>query len=404
MSDSVPAVEESSSAKRFVPSLMLAVFGTGMIDVLGSLFLVDIAKAFFGSSSPASVGAASQILTFSSAAAVVSGLLTGGLSVRFKHKSLLLLGALCITIGAIGCFLAPSFLFMAIFYPFDGIGTIIVGSMAFSLVGELLPLERRAKAVGWIVAAAILAAAIGFPVAGFIAGIAGWRSYLLLYVLPISVVAFALALLSIPFLPHKQQNALKKEAYLSSFKQVLLNKSAAACLFGNMFLSAAGVWSFFAASFWRQQFGQTQLFVGVITFGITSVYAIGALVGGRLVNRVGRKRLAVLTWALRGLFIAAIVFMPDFWTAFTMSMIATLIGGIGLTSGSSLNLEQAPKSRGTMMSMVAMFGSLGSVLGAAAGGVALGQFGYQVLGVTFGAFGVVAASVIYVLAKDPCIR
>ncbi len=110
--------ENRPVGKRFVSSLALANFGTGMLDVIASLFLVDIALTFFGSSSNSAVGAASQIVAFSSAAAVIFGVLNGVLSVRFRHKSLLLFGALCITIGAIGCFLAPSFLFIQIFLHF----------------------------------------------------------------------------------------------------------------------------------------------------------------------------------------------------------------------------------------------------------------------------------------------
>ena len=36
--------------RRFIFSLALAVFGTSMLDVLSSLFLVDLAKTFLGSS------------------------------------------------------------------------------------------------------------------------------------------------------------------------------------------------------------------------------------------------------------------------------------------------------------------------------------------------------------------
>ena len=402
MSEGAFAGEKVPVKRRFVPSLALAFFGTGMLDVVASLFLVDIALAFFGSSDKAAIGTASQIVAFSSAAAVTFGLLNGFLSIRFKHKSLLLFGALCIVVGAVGSFFAPSFFFLQIFYPLDGIGTIVVGAMAFALIGGILPLENRPRAISWVVAGAILSSAIGFPVAGFIAGIAGWRSFLLWYVLPISVVALALAFFSIPLVPAKQQAEVGRGAYLSSFKQVLLNKSAVACLVGNMFLSAAGVWSFFAATFWRLQFLLSVQSVAVLTLGVVLVYALGSLIGGRLVNRVGRKRLVVSTWLLRGVLIAAIVFMPEFWTALAMSFLATLVGGFAVAAGPSLSIEQAPKSRGTMMSVSGVFGSLGATLGVSAGGLALSQFGYQLLGLTFGVFGVAAASIIYFLAKDPC--
>jgi predicted MFS family arabinose efflux permease len=390
---------EKTIQKRFIPSLMLALFATGMLDVLASLFLMDISASFLGSTSKSALGTASLIVTVSSAAAVATGLLNGFLSIRIKHKTLLLFGALCIVIGSIGCFLAPNFTAMVIFYPFDGVGTIIVSSMAFTLVGESLPLNKRAKEIGWVTAGAIMASAIGFPVAGFIASIAGWKSYLLWYSLPISIVALFLAFFSVP---HKRIETQSKESIKESFKQVWLNKSATACLIGNMLINAAGIWSFYAATFWRQQFSISVQNVGVITLVVVLIYALGSIVGGQLVNRVGRKRLTVASWIGRGLLIAAIVFMPSFWTAFAMSAFATFIGGIAIASGLSLNLEQAPKSRGTMMSMGAVFSAVGATLGVSAGGLALGQSGFQTLGLTFGVFGVASAVIIFFLAKEPC--
>jgi len=252
------------------------------------------------------------------------------------------------------------------------------------------------------VAGAILSSAIGFPVAGFIGGVAGWRSYLSWYVLPISVAALALAYFSIPKETSKPRNAIGKSTYLSSFKQVLLNKSALACAIGNMFLHAAGVWSFFAAAFWIKTFQLTIQNVGILTLVMTLSYAMGSLIGGQLMNRVGRKRMVVPTFLLRGVLIGLIVFMPSFWAALAMSFAATFVGGLAVASGPSLSLEQVPLSRGTMMSISGVFGSLGVTFGASVGALALGQFGYQMMGITFGLFGVVAALVIFFAAKDPC--
>jgi predicted MFS family arabinose efflux permease len=393
---------EKPLGRKFVFSLALVFFGTSMLDVLASLFLVDLAKAFLGSTSLVSIAIVSQIVTISSIVAVVFGVLNGFLSVKVNHKNLLLFGGLCIVVGALGCFFAPSFLFLEIFYPFDGIGTIIVGAMAFTLIGESLPLEKRASSIGWVTSAAIFSSGVGFAWAGFIGSIAGWRSYLLWYVIPISFVALALVYFVVPKTINLQKQATaKSQNYLGSFKEVLLNKSAAACLFGNLFITAAGIWSFFAATFWRKQFLIPIQTVGLITLAVVLVYAVGSIIGGRIVNKSGRKRLVVLSWAGRGVLIAAIVFMPTFSSAFLMSAVATFIGGIAVASGNSLYLEQAPKSRGTMMSIAGVFASIGASVGVAVGGLALSAFGFQMLGLTFGVFGVASAAVILLLAKDP---
>jgi predicted MFS family arabinose efflux permease len=393
-------VVERPLGKRFIFSLALAVFGTCMLDILSSLFLVDLAKTFLGASNLINLAIVSQIITFSSIAAITFGVLNGFLSVRVKHRTLLFFGALCIVIGAVGCLLAPNLLFLQIFYPFDGIGTIIVGAMAFTLIGDSLPLEKRAKAIGVVTSSGIVSFAIGFAIAGFGASIGGYHSYLAWYVLPVSLIALFAAYFFVP--KNLQQVAVVKQSFSESFKQVFLNKSATACLLGNMFLTAAGVWSIFAATFWRKNYSLSIEVVALITVAVTLVYALGGFMGGRLVDRFGRKRFVVYSWFTRGVLIAAIVFMPDVYSALFMSFVATLIGGFAVTGSHNLIVEQVPKSRGTMMSINGVFASIGVTIGATCAGLALTQ-GFQMLGLTLGILAIIAALIILFLAKEPCI-
>ncbi len=386
--------------RRFIFSLAFAFFGTSMLDVLSSLFLVDLAKTFFGSSDLIYLAVISQIVTISSIAAILFGVLNGFLSVRVKHSTLLLFGVLCIVIGAVGCLLAPNLLFLQIFYPFDGVGTIIVGAMAFTLIGESIPLEKRAKSIGAVTSAGILSTAIGFAIAGYGANIGGYHSYLAWYVLPVSLAALFLAYLLIP--KNLQQDTIKKQSFSASFRQVFLNRSAGACLIGNMFLTAAGVWSFFAATFWRKYYSLPIEVVAWITVAVVLTYALGGFMGGRIVNRVGRKRFVVYNWFLRGLLIAAIVFMPDVYSALFVSFVATFFGGFAVTGGHSLIVEQAPKSRGTMMSLSGVFASIGVTIGTVVGGLALTQ-SFQILGLTLGFFAVISALIVLFVAKEPCL-
>ena len=394
-------VSERRLGKRFVLSLALAFFGSGMLDVLASLFLVDIAKTFLGDSSLLSIAVVSQIVTLSSIAAVSFGLLNGFLSVKVDHKKLLLVGILLIIVGTVGCLLAPSLLYMGIFYPLDGAGTIIVSSMAFTLIGESLPLDRRAKSIGIVTAGGIFSSAIGFAVAGYIAVVGGWRSYLLWYVLPISLIALGLVYLSVPPEKRSEETIAEGATFLSAFKEVLINKSAAACLVGYTFMGIAAMWAFFAATFWINQFHIAIEYVGIISLTTIVAHAVGTLVGGRVVDTLGRKPVAITSWAARGLLVASIAFMPDFWSAFVITCVFMLVGGIGVTSGHCLNLEQVRKFRGTMMSLSQVFAYAGASLGAAIGGLILGVYGFLFLGMVFGLMNVFAASVVFFFAKDP---
>ncbi len=395
-----PLVSEKRIGRQFVFSLALAVFGTGMLDVLSSLFLIDIANTFLGDSSLSSIAIVSQVVTISSIAAVVFGVLNGFLSVRVNHKKLLLLGVLLIIIGTVGCYLSPSLVYMGIFYPFDGAGTIIVSAMAFTLVGESLPFEKRGKSIGIVTAGGVISSAAGFAVAGYIVAFGGWRSYLLWYVLPISLIAIGLAYASIPSEQRKNQS-LEKDSLLSGFKEVLTNKSAAACLFSYTLGGVAAMWAFFAATFWMKQFYIEIQYVGLISLVTILLHAAGNIIGGRIIDFFGRKPLAVTSWTTRGLLLGAIVFMPDFWSALAMSCIFMFVAGISVISGHCLNVEQVHKSKGTMMSLSMVFGYLGASLGAAFGALVLGLYGFQGLAITFGSLNLAGAITFLFFARDP---
>jgi predicted MFS family arabinose efflux permease len=386
--------------RTFIFSLSLALFGTSMLDVLSSLFLVDLATTFLGDSSRVSIAIVSQIVTISSIAAMTFGVLSGFLSVKVNHKTLLLFGALCIVIGTVGCLFAPNLLFLQIFYPFDGIGTIIVSAMCFTIIGETLPLEKRAKSIGVLTSMWVTSTAIGFALAGYFANVGGWRLYLNWYVLPVAIIAVFLAFFIIPKnLPN--QTTLPRRSFRKSFKDVLLSKSATTCLIGNMFLTAGGTWSFFAATFWRQKYLLPVEVVALITVGVTMIYALGGFLGGQLIDKVGRKRFVVASWIIRGLLILSIVLMPTVWTALLMSIIATFVGGLATTGGHTLFLEQAPNSRGTMMSIAAVFASIGVSLGVALGGLALTN-GFEMLGISLGILTVTSAIIMLLFSKDKC--
>jgi predicted MFS family arabinose efflux permease len=366
-----------------------------------TLVTVDIAMTFFGNAQPAALGAAAQISTVNSAAVVVFALLMGVLAVRFKHKSLLLVGMLLVVISAIGSFLAPTFLLMQIFYALEGGGTAMVGIMGITLVGDLLPLQKKAKAVSYLVAVISLATLVGTPVIGFITKVEGWRFNFLWFVLPVSVVGLVLAFLILPSISHEKPLATGKGAYLNSFKQVLLNKSAAYCLVGGMLGAASGV-GLFAIAFYRQQFVASLDFAVGIMLVAASMYVVASLVVGRLVNRIGAKTLTVAGSLGGGVLLMLFFFMPNLWVAVALDMAHVWFEAAALTASGCLALDQVPKSRGTMMSLGNAFSNIGSAIGAAVGGAMLVLFvSYQAVGLALGAMCITAAAVFYFLTKDP---
>jgi len=395
MNDTTADSEKGFKKRLFLPVLALAVFSTVVIDIVLPLLLTDIAKSF-----QVTVGTASTIASFSSIIGVIIGLFMALLSVRFKHKYLLLIGVLCICISALGSFLAPSLFAMQIFNSLNAVGSVMVAALAYSILGDFYPIEKKGKAIGWMVAAGFLGFIVGSPMAGIIAPIGGWRSVMLWFILPVSLVCLFLALLVLPSKPIENRHVVRTPIF-AGYRQALSNKSAAACLVGVMFIAGTATITFFVISFWKTQFAMDTSTGAVLTMINASSAALGGIFAGRIVNRTGPKTLGVTTGLVTSTLVVLTVLMPTLLSSWVVSVVRVWFYGMLVASLATLTLEQIPKFRGTMMSLRAAFGGAGSFLGVTLGGISLNMYNYQILGIVLGVLGMASITVILLFAKDP---
>ena len=388
--------ERAVPQRLFLWSLIIAVFATAVIDVIIPLFLVDIAKSF-----GVSQGIASQIRTFSAIAQIFPALLIGLLVVRFRPKFLLIAGVLCISLAAIGSFLATSLGLMQVFYAFNGVGSVIVMAMALTVIGEEYPLDKKPQAIGAITATNALGFVISAPLSALISDFGGWRSTFSLLVLPISIAA---TLLVLYFIPSRSQNTfptLGQEPHWDKFKAIIRIRSAAACLIYQIFFLSVFAIGTFGIAFFKGAFGISTADGSWIIVGGGLSGAAGSLIGGRLTNKIGRKALAVAASILSSVFAMVAFYMPFLWLILALRYTSLVLWGIAVSSGASLMLEQVPKFRGSMMSLRVAFASVGSALGVAIGGTVLGAYDYQTVALVLGALGIVGSMILLFGAKDP---
>jgi predicted MFS family arabinose efflux permease len=397
MGDNSKRIEEKDSLGRlFLPSLAISNFATGPLGVLVSLLLMDIALTF-----EVSVGIMGQMSTVSYVVAVIFGLFMGILSVRFRHKSLLMVGLLFVTISALGCFFASNFELMLLFYSLTGVGTAMIFPMTTTLVGEHFTLDKRGNAVGWIIAAGSLSYVIGAPVIGLIANVGGWRFTLLWFVIPISLGSLFLTFVGLPPSRPGDKHEISRELYLDSFKEVISDRSALACLVGNILRMAAFMAILiYGVSFFRQGFAVSIDFASAIVIGAALCYTLGSLAAGRLVNKFGRKTVAVVTTFLAGILTIFFVYLPNLWLSLALFILDAWFFGMASSAANSLSLEQAPRFRGTMMSMNSAAISLGNAAGSAVGGLILFLLDYGAMASTLGVMGIVAAIILHFLTID----
>jgi len=134
--------------------ITVAIFAANMSTPMLSLLPVEMAKTFLpdsfapGTSSTtqkAAVGIVKQTDAINSVFEVVGAVALSFLAIRFRHKSLLLVGVGIVLVSAIGAYFSTTLPTMQVFFALEGFGTIMVLSMGLTMIGEYVPLEKKAK-------------------------------------------------------------------------------------------------------------------------------------------------------------------------------------------------------------------------------------------------------------------
>ncbi len=345
-------------------------FATQPAETILSLLLIDIAESF-----DTPVGTMGQIRTTAAILTLISAVGMGVLSVKMRHKTLLLAGRGCFIASGIGCSLAGDYTAMLAAYSLSGIGLAMVGPMAFALIGRHVPLERRANATAYFIAGNASSFMVGGPVLSYLTRLGGWRYAFLFYMLPIAAAGAALIWLGVP--SEDSRSSGGAGSYMDGVKTLLSNGSVLACLLGGLLAKATwqGVISY-GVSFYRDRFQLSRGWASLVLSGIALAFIFGVLGNGRLINRLGRKTVTFTSFLLTGLFSAFYMNLPLFTVSVVVILVMSVVSGLRRNAGQSLSLEQVPRYRGSMMSLSAAGDSLGSALGAGLGGLALTAGGY----------------------------
>lgn len=390
--------EEKSSSRGFVfLSLITSAYAIYPSTVITSILLIDIGLTF-----GLPIGVMTQIRTLSSIVGFVSALLMGVLSVRFTHKSLLLAGLLSLSVSALGSGSAVNLNMMFLFYAITGLGTAMVEPIISTLVAEYFPIEKRSKVIGWVWCGGSLSYIIGTYVISLIAGFGGWRLAFLGYAMILPLVGFVLASRGLPSLRH--QSTMSRGNYVEAFKSVFSNRSAIACLLGNLLASASALGiSFYSFSFLRQRYLIPMDWVAVIGSVASMCYFLGSFISGIFVDKFGRKTMIVSGILMYSLFTIFYANFPSFW----LSVVFTILGhhflALQYMAASSLSLEQVPRYRGSMMSINSAAIYMGNALGAGVGGLILLWYDWNMLGIALGAIGIAATVIYHLWSIDPTV-
>lgn len=385
-----------SNTKSIGPSkLTVYALGLSRYAPRGATLVAGVLLIEIGTTFGLPVGVVNQLNTAHSLLSLVTALAMGILSIKLSLELLLFAGLGLSIISAVGSCLSPSFQLLFILYPINGIAWSLVYPMSVALIGELFPQEKRATALSRIFAVPPIITVFGSPYVGYIGD---WRRALMLYAIPIAAASLILAKFSIPLRKTKG----KKVDLVSAFKTLIANRSALSCLM--YFLLNSITFQFLgmlSISFLREHHSLPKEVTSLIYSGLALAVFMGALSGGKIVDRYGRKTSTVFITLIYGLSSVLFVTVPNAYVATALGILAGFMMGLRQPAINSLTIEQIPEIRGSIMSLSTASGNVGSMIGAAMAGFLLLNYGWIKAGVFLGSAAILAGMILQIFAKDP---
>lgn len=163
------------------------------------------------------------LVSIYSLCAFFSGLLGAVYIDRFDRKTALLFVSVGFTIGTLACAFAPNYHFFLATRGITGMFGGVQGALILAIIGDVIPLERRATAMGTVMAAFSMASVFGVPLGLFLAVKYGWPSpFLFLGCLSILVLVMSMA-----FVPSMRTHVTQAadRARFQAFKAVLNDRN-----------------------------------------------------------------------------------------------------------------------------------------------------------------------------------
>jgi DHA2 family methylenomycin A resistance protein-like MFS transporter len=317
----------------------------GFVVVLLDVSVVNVALDAFRAGFSASVAGLEWVVNAYTLIFAALLLTAGALGDRFGARKVLLAGFVLFTAASVACGLAPTLATLVMARIVQGAGAALLVPNSLSLIQQAFPVqEARSRAVGWWGAAGGIALAAGPVAGGFLVAHFGWRSIFLIN-LPIGLIGLAMTLRYAPPSPANLHRSLDLPGQvvavvaLAALAIALIDaghlgwtspriiiallialiaaaafiaveaRNTAPMLPLTLFRSPAftiasisgvlvnfayyGLIFVFSLFFqWQQKFSPQE--TGLAFLPMTAVLVAASIMGGRLITRLGARRLMVL--------------------------------------------------------------------------------------------------------------
>ena len=280
---------------------------------------------------------------------------------RFDRKKAILTMAAGFALGTLACGFAQTYYSLLITRSITGLFGGVMGALILSIIGDAIPNERRASAMGMVMAAFSVASVIGVPAGLFLADLSDWH-------MPFIVLG-GLALLTlipmaiyIPSMTDHISSYEQKPSPIQIVRNVTSNKNQMlALLFGSVIM-----FSHFSVVPFISPYLTTN--VGFSDSQIKYIYLIGGALTvfsspfiGRMADKYGRSKIftiTVLAATVPIFFLTQIGETPIGLVLIITALFFVFGAGRMVPSTAMVSSSVKPQNRGSFMSFNASFRQL----------------------------------------------
>ena len=292
--------------------------------------------------------------------AAISGLLAATFVDRFERKRLVLSIFVLFGIATLACGLAPGYLTLIVARGLAGVFGGIMGAMVQTMVGDVIPFSRRARANGIVASAFSLSTVAGVPLSLWLANHFAWRA-------PFIFIAFLtlfFTLVGLRFLPqlHHHLSGEKRAHPFSAMLEVLRDKNHLNALL----FTTSVIFSGFLVIPYITVYAVSN--VAIATSDIPIIYLVGGATTlftarriGHLADKLGKAkvyRFLALTAIVPLLLITHLGVVPLWVWVMCTTTFFVIIPGRMIPAMAIITSAAQPKLRGTFMSLNATVQSL----------------------------------------------
>lgn len=302
--------------------------------------------------------------------AALAGLMAATFVDKFERKRLLLTVFALFGLATLACGLAPGYATLLIARGFAGAFGGVMAAMVQTLVGDLIPFERRATASGVISSSFSLSTVAGVPLSLWLATHFQWRAPFML----IAVTTVIFLIIGLRYLPDVRHHlsAEKRAHPFSAMFEVLADANHQRALIFTMLILFSG----FTVIPYITVYAVAN--VGIAQHDIFYIYLAGGaatLVTSRLIGRWADKQGKVKIYRLMAalatiplLAVTQVTASPLWVWLICTTLFFVLISGRMIPAMAIITSAAEPKLRGTFMSLNSAIQQLASGLAATLAG------------------------------------